>query len=250
MAEGEMIICQDTAELSRLTAERLGQLVNQSVQDSGRFAVALSGGSTPKHLYSLLASPGYRERISWRNVHLFWGDERCVPPDHPESNFRMAQEAFLSKIEITGENIHRMRGEQEPRAAAAEYEKELQKFFGLNSGVLPRFDLILLGIGQDGHTASLFLGSDALNDTEHLVVAPFVAKLNSYRLTLTLPVLNNAANVWFLVTGAGKADAVKQAFSGSSDLPAASVQPVNGKLLWFITQDAAPGIPAAGKYQR
>jgi 6-phosphogluconolactonase len=153
----------------------------------------------------------------------------------------MAQEALLSKIKIPPENIHRMRGEQEPQAAAAEYEKELQKIFGVNSGALPRFDLILLGIGEDGHTASLFPGSEALNETKHLVVAPFVAKLNSYRLSLTLPVLNNAANVWFLVMGASKADAVKQALSASSDLPAARVQPVNGKLTWYITRDAAPG---------
>jgi 6-phosphogluconolactonase len=242
VAEREIIICQDTAELSRQSADRFSQLVNQSGQDSGRFAVALSGGSTPKHLYSLLASPGYRERIRWNNLHLFWGDERCVPPDHPESNFRMAQEALLSKIKIPPENIHRMRGEQEPQAAAAEYEKELQKFFGSNSGALPRFDLILLGIGEDGHTASLFPDSDALNESKHLVVAPFIAKLNSYRLTLTLPVLNNAANVWFLVTGASKADAVKQALSASSDLPAARVQPVNGRLIWFIAQDAAAGV--------
>jgi 6-phosphogluconolactonase len=153
----------------------------------------------------------------------------------------MAQEALLSKIKIPSENIHRMGGEQEPQAAAAEYEKELQKIFGLNSGALPRFDLILLGIGEDGHTASLFPDSDALNESKHLMVAPFVAKLNSYRLTLTLPVLNNAANVWFLVMGASKADAVNQALSASSDVPAARVQPVNGKLTWYITRDAAPG---------
>jgi 6-phosphogluconolactonase len=117
----------------------------------------------------------------------------------------------------------------------------------LNSRALPRFDLILLGIGEDGHTASLFPDSDALNETMHLVVAPFVEKLNSYRLTLSLPVLNNAANVWFLVAGSSKADAVKQVFSGTSDLPAAKVQPVNGKLIWFITRDAVPENPAAGK---
>jgi 6-phosphogluconolactonase len=247
MIEREIIVCRDIAELSRQSAERCSQLALESVESAGRITVALSGGSTPQHLYSLLASPDYKDQIPWSNVELFWGDERCVPPDHPESNFRMAQEALLSKIKIPPENIHRMRGEQETQAAAAEYEKELQKTFGLNSGALPRFDLILLGIGEDGHTASLFLGSEALNETKHLVVAPFVAKLNSYRLSLTLPVLNNAANVWFLVMGATKADAVKQALSASSDLPAARVQPVNGKLTWWVTRDAAPGDPAAGK---
>jgi len=247
MAERNIVLCRDIAELSRQSAERFSQLARHSVQGSGRFTVALSGGSTPKHLYSLLAAPGYKERIPWNNVHLFWGDERCVPPDHPESNFRMAQEALLSKIEIPAENIHRMRGEGQPQTAAAEYEQELQRFFGLKSGALPRFDLILLGIGEDGHTASLFPGNEALNQTNHLVVAPFVAKLNSHRLSLSLPVLNNAANVWFLVTGASKADAVKEVFSASSDLPAARVNPVNGNLIWYITQDAAPGIIAPGK---
>jgi 6-phosphogluconolactonase len=247
MAERETVVCRDTAELSRQSAERFSQLALQSVQGSERFTVALSGGSTPKHLYSLLASPGYTERIPWSHVHFFWGDERCVPSDHPESNFRMAQEALLSKIEIPAENIHRMRGEEHPQTAAAEYEEELQKFFGLKSGALPRFDLILLGIGEDGHTASLFPGNDALYETKHLVVAPFVAKLNSYRLTLTLPVLNHAASVWFLVTGGSKADAVKKVFSASSDLPAARVNPVNGNLIWYITRDAAPGITAPGK---
>jgi 6-phosphogluconolactonase len=247
MSEREIIVCRDIAELSRQSAERFSQLAVESVESARRITVALSGGSTPQHLYSLLASPDYKDQIPWSNVELFWGDERCVPPDHPESNFRMAQEALLSKIKIPPQNIHRMRGEQETQAAAAEYEKELQKIFGLNSGALPRFDLILLGIGEDGHTASLFPGSEALNETKHLVVAPFVAKLNSYRLSLTLPVLNNAANVWFLVMGASKADAVKQALSASSDLPAARVQPVNGNLTWYITRDAASGIPAAGK---
>jgi 6-phosphogluconolactonase len=245
MAEREIIVCRDIAELSRQSAERFGQLARQSVQGSGRFTVALSGGSTPKHFYSLLASPGYKEQIPWNNVHLFWSDERSVPPDHPESNFGMAHEALLSKIKIPAENIHRMAGEREPQAAATDYEKELQRFFGLESGALPRFDLILLGIGEDGHTASLFPGSDALDETERLVVAPIVEKLNSYRLTLTLPVLNHGAEVWFLVTGASKADAVEEVLSPSSDLPAAKVQPVNGKLTWFITRDAAPEIPVA-----
>ena len=247
MAEREFIICRDTAELSRQTAERFNQLVNQSVHGSGHFTVALSGGSTPKHLYSLLGSPGYKERLPWNHVHLFWGDERCVPPDHPESNFGMVKDALLSKIKIPAENIHRMAGECEPQAAAAEYEKHLQEFFGLESGALPRFDLVLLGIGEDGHTASLFPGSKALNETKPLVVAPFVEKLNSYRLTLTLPVLNNGAEVWFQVTGASKADAVKKVLGGSSDLPAAKVQPTNGKLTWFITKDAADGQQGAGK---
>ena len=247
MVDREIVLCRDIAELSRQSVERFSQLALESVEEAGRMTVALSGGSTPKHLYSLLASPDYKNQIPWSNVELFWGDERCVPPDHSESNFRLAQEALLSQIEIPAENIHRMRGEQEPLAAAAEYEKDLQEYFGLQGGALPRFDLIILGLGEDGHTASLFPGSEALNETKHLVVAPFVATLNSYRLSLSLPVLINAANVWFLVTGASKVDAVKKVFSAFSDLPAARIQPVNGKLTWFITGDAASGIPAADK---
>jgi len=247
MAEREIVLCRDIAELSRQSAERFTRLAVQSVEAAGCMTAAVSGGSTPKHLYSLLASPDYNNQIPWNNVELFWGDERCVPPDHPDSNFRMAKEALLSKIEIPAENIHRMPGEGQPRMAAAKYEKELQKYFGLKSGALPRFDLILLGIGEDGHTASLFPGGEALNETRHLVVAPFVAKLNSHRLSLSLPVLNNAANVWFLVTGGSKADAVKRVFSAFSDLPAARVHPVDGNLVWYVTRDAAPDIPAAGK---
>ena len=247
MAEREIVVCRDIAELSGQSAERFSQLTRQSVQGSGRFTVALSGGSTPTHLYSRLSSADYKDRVPWNNVHLFWGDERCVPPDHPESNFGMVHRALLSKIKIPAGNSHRMAGEREPQAAAADYEKELQRFFGLESGASPRFDLILLGIGEDGHTASLFPGSDALNETEHPVVAPFVEKLNSYRLTLTLPVLNHGAEVWFLVTGASKAAALKEILSGSSDLPAAKVQPVDGKLTWFVTRDAAVGVPAADR---
>ena len=145
-------------------AEQWVNLARQAIARSGRFTVALSGGSTPKVLYSLLASPEYRERIDWLHVHLFWGDERCVPPDHPESNYRMVQEALLSKIQIPPENIHRMAGEKDPQTAAVEYEQELRDFFQTKDAA-PRFDLILLGLGEDGHTASLFPGTPAPDET-------------------------------------------------------------------------------------
>ncbi|MEX0802663.1 MAG: 6-phosphogluconolactonase [Candidatus Binatia bacterium] len=179
MAERETLVCQDVAELSRKSAEQFIELARWSVEASGRFAVALSGGSTPKHLYALLASPGYRERGPWKKIHLFWGGERCVPPNHAESNFRMVQESLLSKIDMPADQIHRMQGEREPSVAAAEYEKQLKYFFGLENGALPRFDLILLGIGEDGHTASLFPGSSALDEAERLVAAPYVDKLKA-----------------------------------------------------------------------
>jgi 6-phosphogluconolactonase len=242
MAEREIVVCSDITELSHKGAELFIRLANNCVGDFGQFTVALSGGSTPKSLYTLLASPGYKEGLPWQSIHLFWGDERCVPPDHPESNFRMVKEALLSKVDIPADNIHRMAGEKTPELAAAEYEETLKRFFRLSNGALPRFDLILLGIGEDGHTASLFPASDALSETKHLVVAPYVEKLGAYRLTLTLPVLNHGAAIVFLVAGENKAGAIKQALgsydAGEPLVPAAMIRPVDGRLIWLITQDA------------
>jgi 6-phosphogluconolactonase len=187
--------------------------------------------------------PGYAERIRWDRVHLFWGDERCVPPDHLDSNYRMVQDSLLSAIQIPAENVHPMSGEKKPPIAALQYEAELKRFFKLADGALPRFDLILLGLGDDGHSASLFPGSAALNDEEHLVVADYVEKLKTMRLTLTLPVLNEGAEVVFLVAGASKAAIVKELFSKKASaaiFPASKIQPRNGNLIWMITADAAP----------
>jgi 6-phosphogluconolactonase len=245
LTEDEVIICRDVDELNRKAAEQFIGLANKAIQQSGRFTVALSGGSTPKALYSLLASPDYRERVDWRRVHLFWGDERCVPPDHPESNFRMVQESLLSKIHIPSENVHRMIGEKEPEQAAAEYEEHLQQFFHLSRGAVPRFDLIFLGLGEDGHTASLFPGSSALNDTEHLVATVYVEKLKAHRLTVTLPVINAAAQIIFLVTGKSKSTVTKELLSAGSqklNYPAGKVNPVNGHVTWLVTQDAGEGL--------
>jgi 6-phosphogluconolactonase len=204
--------------------------------------VALSGGSTPKSLYALLVSERYRDRLDWSRVHLFWGDERCVPPDHPESNFRMVHEALLNKIRIAPQNIHRMAGEKEPGTAAADYENELRKFFGSVSVGSPRFNLILLGLGEDGHTASLFPGSAALNEKKRWIATVYVERLKAYRLTLTFSVVNAAAQITFLISGASKRTIVKQllgAGADSSNLPAAKVSPTRGKLTWLITEDAA-----------
>lgn len=242
MNKPELIICRDAEELYRKAAERFVVLAQQAAQERDRFIVALSGGSMPRGLYALLATAEYRERIPWSQVHLFWGDERCVPPDRPESNYRMVQESLLSKISIPERNVHRMAGEKEPQIAAAEYEAELKSFFQLSEGAGARFDLILLGLGEDGHTASLFPGSEALEDTEHLVAAVYVEKLKSHRLTLTLPVLNQAAQIMFLVAGASKAAILKEVLNAdpiSSNLPAAKVRPVNGQLTWMVTEDVA-----------
>jgi 6-phosphogluconolactonase len=238
----EIIICSDVEELNRKAAAQFIELANVAIAQAGRFAVALSGGSTPKALYALLASPEYHDRVDWSRTHLFWGDERCVPPDHVESNFRMVEEALLNKIHIPGQNLHRMAGEKEPSSAVADYEAELRDFFKPGSGQLPRFDLILLGLGEDGHTASLFPDTTALSEQEHLVATTYVERLKAHRLTLTLPVINNAAQVSFLIAGESKSAVVKNllgADSKSFDYPAGRVSPSNGQLTWFITKDAA-----------
>ena len=242
----EIIICRDAADLNRRAAEEFIRLAQRAAEATGRFTVALSGGSTPKGLYELLALDAYKERVPWAQVHIFWGDERCVAPNHPESNYRMVREALISRISMPAENVHRMAGEQKPVLAAAEYENELRKSFQLSDAVLPRFDLVLLGVGEDGHTASLFPGSAALAENRHMVVANYVEKLKAHRLTLTFSVLNHAAEIVFLVSGRSKAGIVKEILaqeSGSARFPAARVSPVAGRLTWMVTQDAAAALP-------
>jgi len=247
MAERTIIVCRDAGELNQKAAQRFIAAADRAAKSTGRFAVVLSGGSTPKGLYALLATPPFAERIPWPRVHLFWGDERCVPPDHADSNYRMAHEVLISRVALPAANVHRLRGEIEPQVAAAEYEQLLKEFFSLSKGAPPRFDLILLGLGDDGHTASLFPGSVALKETQRLVVANFVDKLSAHRLTLTLPVLNHGAEVAFLVAGHAKA-AVVNAILGTKTaapiLPAAQVRPVRGRLVWLVTQDAAVHLAA------
>ena len=252
MTSPEIIICRDATELARGAAGLLSVRAAEFIARTGRFSVALSGGSTPRAVYSLLAEPEFRDRIDWPRVHLFWGDERCVPPNHPDSNFRMVQEALLAKIAIPPENIHRMMGEREPAEAAAAYEQELKTFFTAGDGDWPRFDLIFLGLGEDGHTASLFPGTVALDATKHWITAVHVEKLQSYRLTLTLPVIRSAAQVVFLVSGASKTKIVREIFASNralNDYPAAKVGPMAGRLTWMIDRDAARELPPdiAGK---
>ena len=236
----EIIICRDGDELSRKAAGQFVSLACQVIAAHGRFSVALSGGSTPKALYSLLATGEFNEQLAWRQIHLFWGDERCVAPDHAESNYRMVKESLLSKIVMPSDNVYRMAGEKEPAVAAAESEAQLRMHFHIEDDTVPRFDLVLLGLGEDGHTASLFPGSSALNETRRLVATTYVAKLNAHRLTLTFPVINNAAQIAFLVAGESKSAIVKEILTTEKcDYPAARIRPENGQLIWFITQDAA-----------
>jgi len=234
MSEPEIVVCRDADDLARRAAEQWVALAAAAIQSSGRFTVALSGGSTPKTLYSLLATPEFRERTEWHRVHLFWGDERCVPPDHPESNYRMANEALLSHVHT---NVHRVHGENpDVAAAASDYEKTIIE---VTKQTLPRLDLIFLGLGTDGHTASIFPGSEVLHETKLLVAAPYVEKLQTYRITMTLPLLNNGASVVFLVSGAEKADIVKEVLEGETKYPAQAVKPTQGQLIWMLDQPAA-----------
>ena len=228
------------ADLFHAAAEEFVRAARTAIGAQGRFTVALSGGSTPKALYSLLAT-NYAG-FAWNRVFLFFGDERHVPPTDPESNYRMVNESLLTKIAIPAENVFRVGAENpDPAAAASEYEAQLRRFFELKSGEFPRFDLILLGLGPDGHTASLFPDSPALNEESRLVVANWVAKFNAHRITFTFPVLNRAAEVMFLASGADKADMVRQVLEGKNTppLPSQRVQPSDGKLLWMLDEAAA-----------
>lgn len=233
----------DAAALAGMAAERIAKLAEEAVARAGRFTVALAGGSTPKELYALLATQPYRARLPWRETHVFWGDERCVGPEHPESNYRMAVETLLRHVPVRPGQIHRMRGEDpDPDRAAAEYDALLRETFGLAPGVPPRFDLVLLGLGADGHTASLFPGSPALRETERLAVAVFVERLGARRLTVTLPVLNAAAATLFLVSGGDKAEilrAVLEAVPDAEPLPAQLVGPPAGTVTWLVDAAAA-----------
>jgi 6-phosphogluconolactonase len=205
--------------------------------------VVLSGGSTPLGLYSLLAtSPALRTQVPWSSTHVFWGDERHVPPDHPDSNFRGADAALLSQVPIPASNVHRIRAELDAVSAAREYEAEIRGVFGLGGDELPRFDVLLLGMGNDGHTASLFPGTSALHADEHLVVANWVGKLDTERITLTASVLNNAACILVLVTGEDKAPAAKAVLHGAYEpeqLPAQLLAPTQGQLVWLLDRAAA-----------
>lgn len=231
----------ETAEaLSHLVAEQFVRLTTDAVRARGRCAVVLSGGSTPKAVYCALATEPFRSQVRWDRIHFFWGDERHVPPDHHDSNYRMATDAMLSRVPVTDAQVHRMRGElADAEQSARDYDEEIRGFFG-NEG--PRFDLVHLGLGKDGHTASLFPGTRALEEQERVCVANWVPSLSTYRLTLTLPVFNAAHVVTFIVSGTEKAPIVRRVLrdrEASPPLPAQLIQPMNGELRWMLDRDAA-----------
>ena len=227
-------------ELIRAVADEIVARMNSAAKARGRASLVLSGGSTPKGVYELLGSVGYRSRIAWDKVHFFWGDERCVPPSSPESNFRMAQESLVAKIPIPAENVHRIAGEQRPTEAARAYEMEIQNFFSLEPGEFPAFDFILLGIGGDGHTASLFPGTTALHVTDRIVTEVYVEKIKAHRITMTFPTINNSRSICFVVEGKNKAVVLREIREDTGNAyPAQGVHPVAGELLWFVDSAAA-----------
>ncbi len=227
-------------ELHRSAAHAIVHEAQKAVAARGLFSLVLSGGSTPKAVYEQLAGEMTHSHVTWENVHVFWGDERCVPPDHAESNYRMVHETLLRRITIPPTNIHRIEAELPPKDAAERYEKELRLFFMLKEKEFPRFDLILLGLGEDGHIASLFPGTPILTETKRLVAETFVPKLKANRISMTLPTINNARALMFLVAGASKAKILYEVLETTSDhYPAQRVQPTDGLLLWFVDADAA-----------
>ncbi len=246
----------DAKELALKAAHYFARLADQYVVGDGLFTVALSGGTTPQAMFKLLAQEPFYSTVPWSEIHFFWGDERCVPLDHPDSNYRAAYELLLSKAPVKPENIHPFIGETADPASAAEvYSLKLQRFFSAGQGAkrtitaplaaFPRFDLVLLGLGADGHTASLFPHSPALAAQEQIAVANAVPHLPQRRLTLTVPSINNARNVTFLVSGKEKSEALRQVLTGPprpEALPSQMIKPASGTLLWLVDEAAAKGL--------
>ena len=212
----------------------------EAIEARGLFTVALSGGNTPRRVYELLAGEEVGKGIDWPNVHVFFGDERTVPPDHAESNYRMANEALLSRVPLPPANVHRIEGLGDAAANASAYESELRGLFG--DAEWPRLDQVLLGMGDDGHTASLFPGTEALQETRLWVAPNWVEKLGAWRVTLTAPAINAARHVTFLVTGAAKAERLREVLKGERDparLPSQLIRPSEGTLEWYVDRAAA-----------
>jgi 6-phosphogluconolactonase len=236
----QLLVFDDSADVARAAADRFVEIARAAIDAGGRFSVALSGGSTPQRAYELLAGDDYRKKLDWAKVHVFFGDERCVPPDDAESNYRMANEVMLSRLSIPPQNIHRINGVGDALANARLYEDELRTFF--NDDVWPRFDLVLLGMGDDGHTASLFPGTEVLGEEQAWVAAVWVEKFQAFRITLTAPAINHAAHILLLVTGENKAARLAEVFqsqAGSERLPVQLIHPVSGSTEWLVDAAAA-----------
>jgi 6-phosphogluconolactonase len=231
-------------ELSQKFAGWLMHYINVSLQTKDLFTIALSGGNTPKKLYQLLASDPYKDQIDWQKLHIFWGDERYVPHDDERNNAKMAFDVLLDHVPVPKSQIHIMRTDIDPETSASEYEKLLHNYFPLttNDSRLKTFDLVLLGLGDNAHTLSLFPGYDIVHEKEHWVKAFFLREQEMYRISLTAPVVNLARRIAFLATGEDKAEAVKHVINGefNPDLyPAQTIKPISGELFWFLDEWAA-----------
>ena len=251
----EYIVEPDSAALARRAAEQFVRIAEDAAAKRGRARIAISGGSTPKVAFELLADPvqPFFKRMPWDKLDVYWVDERTVAPDHPESNYRMTREAMLDKVPLKSEQIHRMEGELAPEVASARYESLLRNTFRLEGAETPRFDLVQLGMGDDGHTASLFPHTEAIHELGRLVTANRVPQKDTWRITLTWPVINQAGSVFFLIGGKNKAELVKEVFTGPRDperLPSQLIWPSSGILTLILDKDAAALLPATDGHGR
>ena len=236
---GVIRVYPDLEALSQAAAALFVRQAQQATAARGRFGVALSGGHTPRRTYELLGQASWKDQAPWDRIHIFWGDERCVPPDDPRSNARLAREVWLDRVPISGSQVHPIECAAAPAAAAARYEAQLREFF---AGGPPRLDLVFLGLGENGHTASLFPGAPVIHEQQRWAAAIYVAEQDLYRITLTAPLFNQAALVVFLVTGAAKARVLKEVLYGGYDpgrLPAQLIRPESGELRWLVDEEAA-----------
>ena len=250
-SNGKIEVLPDLEALSLRAASTFVSASKNSIATRKRFGVAISGGSTPRRLYMLLGSDAYHHQVDWQHVHLFWADERCVPKEDEASNFRAAYDPLLSKVALPDKNIHRIKGEEVPDKAARDYEEEIRNFFGESEK--PRFDLIILGMGEDGHTASLFPGSKSLEEKVRLAIPVYLAEPKKNRITLTLPVLNNADQILFLVAGRSKATVLSEVLGDEGKkegFPAGMIRPTDGNTIWLIDQEAAGKLEGVDSPQR
>lgn len=243
------VVAKDHATLCEAVVGDVLDLSKKKIKEKGQFVMALSGGETPKGVYSLMAMPGTCGRFEWDKIHFFWGDERCVPPSDPRSNYGMVRRTLLEKIKMPEANVHFIRTQgTDPGISASLYEREMLLFFKLNAGEVPCFDLVLLGLGRDGHVASLFPESPALCETKRLATHTSLKATQEARITLTLPVINRAQAIFFLASGLEKAQTVRRILEtkGEDCLPANRVRPSGGNLRWYLDRQAASGLKSAG----
>jgi 6-phosphogluconolactonase len=237
----------DGEALAKRAADYFLSGVQTAVASRGKARIAISGGSTPKRTFELLAAPPYRDQMPWDKLEIYWVDERCVPPDNSDSNYRMTKQALLDKVPLQASQVFRIHGELEPEKGASEYETKIRKSFRLEGAEMPTFDLVALGMGPDGHTASLFPHTEALHELMRISVANHVAsQKDTWRVTLTWPVINQSGDVFFLVQGDDKAARLKDVFLGPytpEDLPSQLIQPKNGRLTLLLDRTAAAYLP-------